>query len=222
MASGSSRIKIIILLLFMAFFLTFCARRGYFPLPDIQTGLASWYGPKFHGKTTSSAEIYNMYDMTAAHRSLPFGTMVMVTNLNNGKSVIVRINDRGPFVRERIIDLSYAAARMLGIVGEGVVPVKIEVLDNYTQEKQEAFYAVQVGAFISKKNAKALKKKLQKKYKGVYITEFATSVRSYHRVRIKAKSLDSAQRIAAKLLQDGYPVLLIKGQESKSPASKIV
>lgn len=222
MTRDFSKIKISVLLLSMALLLSFCARREYFPPPNVQTGLASWYGPKFHGKTTSSEEIYNMYDMTAAHRSLPFGTMVMVTNLTNGKSVIVRINDRGPFIRERIIDLSYAAARMVGMVGEGVAPVKIEVIDNYSQEKQDAFYAVQVGAFISKKNALALKKKLQKKYSEVYITEFTTPVQSYYRVRIKAKSLDSAQRIATKLLQDGHPALLIKGQEFKSSASKIV
>ncbi len=222
MTRDFSKIKISVLLLSTALLLSFCARREYFPPPSVQTGLASWYGPKFHGKTTSNTEIYNMYDMTAAHRSLPFGTMVMVTNLTNGKSVIVRINDRGPFIRERIIDLSYAAAQMLGMVGEGVVPVKIEVIDNYSQEKQDAFYAVQVGAFISKKNALALKKKLQKKYSEVYITEFTTPVQSYYRVRIKAKSLDSAQRIATKLLQDGHPALLIKGQEFKSPASKIV
>jgi rare lipoprotein A len=220
-ASGSSRIKISALLLFIALLLSFCARREYFPPPGVQKGLASWYGPKFQGKTTSNTEIYNMYDMTAAHRSLPFGTMVMVTNLNNGKSVIVRINDRGPFIRGRIIDLSYAAARMLDMVGEGVAPVKIEVIDNYYQENQDAFYAVQVGAFISKKNALALKKKLQKKYREVYITEFTTPVQSYYRVRIKAKSLASAQRIAAKLIQEGYPALLIKGKEFRSSGSKI-
>ena len=213
MARDSSRIKIYILLFFMALLLSFCARREYFPPPKVQTGLASWYGPKFHGKTTSSAEIYNMHDMTAAHRSLPFGTMVMVTNLTNGKSVIVRINDRGPLIRGRIIDLSYAAARMLGMIGEGVVPVKVEVIQNYIQEKQDTFYAVQVGAFISKRNAMALKKKLQKKHREVYITKFVTPAQTYYRVRVKANSLESAQRIAGELLQDGHPALLIEGKE---------
>ena len=115
-----------------------CARKEYFPPPDAQTGLASWYGPKFHGKTTSSREIYNMYDMTAAHRALPFGTHVMVTNLDNGKSVVVRINDRGPFIKGRIIDLSFAAAKVLDMIGSGVVPVIIEVLETPLLERDES------------------------------------------------------------------------------------
>jgi len=94
-----------------------------------QTGEASWYGNKFHGKTTSSQEIFNMYELTAAHLTLPFNTLVMVTNLDNGKSVIVRINDRGPFVKDRIIDLSYAAAKLLDMINTGVAPVQIDVLN---------------------------------------------------------------------------------------------
>lgn len=91
-------------------------------------GWASWYGPGFHGNRSASGERYNQNALTAAHRSLPFGTRVRVTNLNTGVSVVVRINDRGPFVRGRIIDLSAAAARMLGMMGSGVAPVSIEVL----------------------------------------------------------------------------------------------
>jgi rare lipoprotein A len=91
-------------------------------------GWASWYGPGFHGNRSASGEIYNQNQLTAAHRSLPFGTQVRVTNLNNNTSVIVRINDRGPFVRGRIIDLSTAAARVLGMMGSGVAPVRLEVL----------------------------------------------------------------------------------------------
>lgn len=94
----------------------------------VQEGLASWYGPDFHGKPTASGEIFNMYAYTAAHRKLPFGTLVRVTNLYNGKSVVVRINDRGPFKRKRIIDLSYAAAKKIGMVEAGVVRVRIEVI----------------------------------------------------------------------------------------------
>ncbi len=94
------------------------------------SGIASWYGPGFHGNTSASGERYNQNDLTAAHRTLPFGTNVRVTNLNNGSSVIVRINDRGPYSRGRIIDLSAAAARVLGMIQTGVAPVKIEVLEN--------------------------------------------------------------------------------------------
>ncbi|HEY9650309.1 MAG TPA: septal ring lytic transglycosylase RlpA family protein [Coleofasciculaceae cyanobacterium] len=94
------------------------------------TGIASWYGPGFHGRRSASGERYNQNAMTAAHRSLPFGTNVQVTNLNNGRSVVVRINDRGPYARGRIIDLSAAAARVLGVMNTGIAPVRIDVLDS--------------------------------------------------------------------------------------------
>ena len=94
------------------------------------SGIASWYGPGFDGNRSASGEIYNQNAMTAAHRSLPFGTRVLVTNMNNGRSTVVRINDRGPYVRGRVIDLSAAAARVLGIMNTGIAPVKLQVLDN--------------------------------------------------------------------------------------------
>lgn len=221
MIRNFSKVKIPLFLFLLVLFLAFCARREYMPPPSVQAGLASWYGPDFHGKATSSAEIYNMYDMTAAHCTLPFGTTVMVINLNNGKSVVVRINDRGPFIKGRIIDLSYAAAHMLDMVGEGVVPVKIEVLKTLEPEEREATFSLQVGAFIDKRNATNLKKKLQRRYREVYISKFVTSNQTYYRVRIRAQSLESAQRIGKELLRDGYPVLLIEAQEFKPPG-KIV
>jgi rare lipoprotein A len=91
-------------------------------------GRASWYGPQFHGRRTANGEIFNSNDLTAAHRSLPFGTKVRVTNINNGRSVVVRINDRGPFIGGRIIDLSAGAARILNMVQSGVAPVQLEIL----------------------------------------------------------------------------------------------
>jgi rare lipoprotein A len=91
-------------------------------------GTASWYGPQFHGKKTASGEIFDMTDLTAAHKELPMGTTCIVTNLANNKSVTVRINDRGPFVKDRIIDLSYAAAKVVGMIDTGTAPVKVEVL----------------------------------------------------------------------------------------------
>jgi len=95
----------------------------------IQKGLASWYGPKFHGKMTASGERYNMNKLTAAHRTIPFGTRVKVTHLKTKRSVVVRINDRGPFVKGRIIDLSRKAAKKIGLIEEGVARVIIEILD---------------------------------------------------------------------------------------------
>lgn len=101
------------------------------PVPLIANsfrGKASWYGSQFHGRLTASGEIFNQNDFTAAHPQLSFGTKVQVTNLNNGRSVIVRINDRGPFVKNRLIDLSTAAARSIGMISSGVAPVKITIL----------------------------------------------------------------------------------------------
>ncbi|MGD1879456.1 MAG: septal ring lytic transglycosylase RlpA family protein [Kiloniellaceae bacterium] len=93
------------------------------------TGLASWYGKRFHGRLTASGEPYDMTAYTAAHQNLPFGSRVRVTNLDNGRSVVVTINDRGPFVKSRVIDLSRAAARHLGIIGDGVAEVRLDVLE---------------------------------------------------------------------------------------------
>ncbi len=126
-----------------------------------QRGIASWYGPNFHGGRTSNGEIYNMYEMTAAHKTLPMNTMVRVDNLNNGRSVVVRINDRGPFVKGRIIDLSYAAGKRLGIDRTGTAPVKLTVLGfdriiaslakktghRYQKSVVLGGFGVQVGAF---------------------------------------------------------------------------
>ena len=187
-----------------------CARTRYIPRGNIQTGLGSWYGPDFHGKKTSSQEIFNMYDLTAAHTSLPFGTYVMVTNLENEKSVQVRINDRGPFVRGRIIDLSYAAARALGMVGQGVVRVRIEVLNRTSHPKSSHRFSVQVGAFISRENAELLKLQIKKTYKNVYISTFKTSSQVYYRVRVGAKSLISAHEIARELLKQGFTVIVLE------------
>jgi len=199
-----SRERRLLYILGSIIFLTSCAGMEYFRSGSVQKGLASWYGADFHGKRTSNKEIYNMYAMTAAHKTLPFGTYVKVKNLDNGRSVVVRINDRGPFVKGRIIDLSYAAAKKLGMSSEGVVPVKVKVLKKYSPKKSSQKFSVQVGAFTLKKNAKILKKKLQKKYWYVYISRLKTRSQTYYRVRIKARSMKSAEKIAKKLLRQGY------------------
>jgi rare lipoprotein A len=187
-----------------------CARAPYHPQGGIETGTASWYGPDFHGKSTSNKEIYDMYDMTAAHRTLPFGTYVMVTNLNNGRTATVRINDRGPFVGDRIIDLSYAAARVLGMIGPGTIPVRLEILRGVSPAPGGRGWSVQAGSFISKTNASNLARKLKGNYEGVYIALFKTSTRVYYRVRIKASNSDAARKLAQRLVADGYPVIVLE------------
>jgi rare lipoprotein A len=149
-----------------------------------QTGTASWYGPGFHGKATSSGEIYDQYDLTAAHPTLPLGTRVVVTNLENGKAVEVRVNDRGPFVKGRAIDLSYAAARSLGAIGPGTVPVRIEVLGAGRVQLASASYTIQVGAFTDRDNAVRLKDTLAKRFNGVYLATLDGKTGRYFRVRV--------------------------------------
>jgi len=129
----------------------------YYPKKSVpigwkQRGIASWYGPNFHGKYTSNGELYNMYAYTAAHKTLPMNTIVKVTNLKNKKSVVVRINDRGPFVEGRIIDLSYIAGKQIGLDKSGIAPVVIEVI-GFKGKNYVNGYTIQVGAFSNKNGA---------------------------------------------------------------------
>ena len=127
----------------------------------MQYGKASWYGDKEHGNRSASGEIFNRYAYTAAHKELPFGTVVRVTNLENRKQVEVRINDRGPYVKGRVIDLSYAAAKSIGLVRSGVAKVKIEVLSTPSERSESLFislYTVQAGSFRSRAKAYDLKR----------------------------------------------------------------
>ncbi len=123
-----------------------------------QEGLASWYGGKFQGRRTASGEIFDSNKLTAAHKTLPFGTQVKVINLANGKSTVVRINDRGPFVKGRIIDLSRAAAAEIGMTGKGVVLVRLEVIESSAPERR---YTIQLGAYSEIDNAQRLMKRLE-------------------------------------------------------------
>jgi len=222
-------VKRALLLVLLAFFLASCSVRhvvktGYYPYPVMKSvkpgyteiGTASWYGPNFHGKRTANGEIYNMYDHTAASKTLPFNTMVKVINLNNGRSTVVRINDRGPFVKNRIIDLSYAAARDLGMIGTGTAPVKIVVLGrnyvNYTHNKittqntekigsrktdfnnagvysnndQRVVFVIQFGAFRKLYNAIRLRDRLSKYFRGIYISEKVVDGERFYRVVLGA------------------------------------
>jgi len=188
-----------------------CSRARIFPGGTVQTGIASWYGSDFHGKRTSNKEVYNMYDMTAAHKTLPFGTRCMVTNLTNGRSAAVRINDRGPFVDDRIIDLSYAAACLLDMIGPGTAPVRVDVLRSETPAAvKPPIYSVQVGAFVYEDHARDLERQLRRRYRNVYIAEYQTPAQVYYRVRVKARSLEASQTLARKLSADGFQALILE------------
>ena len=195
--------------------------KWYQPLPDSkgfrQRGIASWYGKDFHGKKTSNGETYDMYAMTAAHKTLPLGTYVRVHNLENNRTLEVRINDRGPFVRGRIIDLSYTGAKEIGIVGPGTARVEVVALGTPTTTDGGSsrpyvkgdYYAgnftYQVGAFASRENAERQKRKLEKKYKNAHITVFDRGDQIFYRVRVgKFTNLEDAVKHELILIEDGY------------------
>jgi rare lipoprotein A len=189
-----------------------CARLPRPNAAGVETGVASWYGQEFHGRPTSSREVYDMNDLTAAHRTLPFGTTVMVTNLANDRSVVVRINDRGPFAKGRIIDLSYAAARVLDLVGPGTARVRLDVLKGLQPPnpgRAPAVVWVQVGAFSVQENAYALRRRLERAYPGLTVSRFETGHGTYFRVRIRTDEA-GVKRLAERLAGEGLPVIIIR------------
>jgi len=172
------------------------------PIGWTQKGIASWYGPNFHGKYTSNGEIYNMYAFTAAHKTLPMNTMVKVTNLNNQKSVIVRINDRGPFVKGRIIDLSYVAGKQIGLDITGTAPVKITVI-GFKGKNYVTGYMIQVGAFLRKGGAEIT----AKKYKELgYNTKVLKRGNFYKVFIVGFKSYSEAKRFKSSHKLNGFVV----------------
>jgi rare lipoprotein A len=179
-----------------------------------ETGLASWYGVPYHGRRTSSGEVYDMYQLTAAHRDIPLGSWVEVTNLTNSRSLTVRINDRGPFVEGRIIDLSYAAASLLGIVGPGVAPVRVRLSEPPHGGSGPIRYAVQVASFTSESSAQALKVELERKASGVHIVKALVGGELYYRVRVgNFPSRAEAQGAAERLAGLGYRVLIMESAD---------
>ncbi len=145
-------------------------RRGPgYPLGYVQRGIASWYGPGFHGNKTANGERYNMHQLTAAHRTLPMGSVVEVRSRTNDRRVTVRINDRGPFVKGRIIDLSHKAAQDLGMAVKGTDEVEIRVIGYRGRPGDVGFLRVQVGSFAEKTNAWVLKAELEKRYPHVRV-----------------------------------------------------
>ncbi len=158
------------------------AGRWYTPMQQAvhydEQGIASWYGKDFHGRKTANGERYDMHAFSAAHKTLPLPTLVRVTNLDNGRSVIVRVNDRGPFVKDRLIDLSYAAARALGFAEHGTAHVRVQTLENNSPQPAPAHDApapasagryIQVGAFASQANAMAMQQRLQRDFPAIQI-----------------------------------------------------
>ncbi len=183
------------------------------PAGYTEEGNASWYGIPFHGRRASNGEIYDMNKLTAAHRTLPFDTMVRVTNLSNNKSTVVRITDRGPFVENRIIDLSQAAAREIESIGPGVVPVRLEVLGSV--DPTEGYFTVQVGAFRDRGNAEKLRDRLNASYTPIFIQQYDSPDGTFFRVRVGKLSGESAAQDFAQQLRtkEGFAPMVLRLDE---------
>jgi len=184
------------------------------------SAVASWYGADFHGRPTSSGEIYNMYAYTCAHKEYPFGTKVKVTNTANSKAVECIVNDRGPFVQGRDIDLSYASAKEIGLIGPGTSRVLIELQGRDTayirkvkvqSSERSGPFAIQVGAFTDGINAVRLKGAIRHKYQNAYIQEAEVKGTTYYRVRVgNFDQFSQAMETAEQLGQEGYPAVILK------------
>jgi rare lipoprotein A len=207
----------------------------YYPLPSAEgyaeEGLASWYGAEFHGKPTSCGEPYDMYALTAAHKTLPLGTYVKVSNLRNGRSVLLRVNDRGPFVSGRIIDLSCRAAQELGSATPGLAPVRVEAVQIASEQQiagntywrvdpvpsfRYGLFAVQIGAFRDQNNANRLKDKMQKGYGTIQVLSFLDREGTRYRVQVGSyPDILVAQEEMKRLRNTGFADAFVVAMESK-------
>jgi len=200
-----------------------CAPTKY----DIQQGktaklfvVASWYGEDFHGRPTSSGEPFDMNALTCAHKEYPFGTKLKVTNTSNNKTVECIVNDRGPFIKGRDIDLSYAAARQIDLIAPGIATVLIEVQGrdtsyirtvNVQSAEKRGPFAIQVGAFSDSVNAVRLKSSLRLRYANAYIQEAEVRGDTWYRVRVgNFDQFSQAMETAEQLGQEGYSALIVK------------
>jgi len=164
----------------------------------VETGLASWYGPNYHNHKGSNGEVYNQNGMTAAHRTIPLNSVVRVTNETTKHQAVVRITDRGPFVEDRIIDLSLAAAKAVDVWQPGTAMVKVEVLSSPAPINEGGRWCVQIGAFQSGHDARKLKEKLQDRYQTAKVIQFTGPTGEWVRIRPEGDDKRKAQEVAAK------------------------
>ena len=175
---------------------------GY-PIGFVERGMASWYGPGFHGNKTANGEQYDMHKLTAAHRTLPLGSIAVVRSTTTGKEVTVRINDRGPFAKGRVLDLSYAGARALGMVGTGTDQVELRVVGFQGRTAEMGYLRVQIGSFSEPRNAATLLERAQRIYPGGRIQTVDLPDGRRYRVQVgEFKSENQAESAATKLEAD--------------------
>ena len=178
---------------------------------EVETGKASWYGAPYHNRRSSNGEIYDMHALTAAHRTLPLGSTVRVTNLKTGHSTVVRITDRGPFVEGRIIDLSLAAAKQADVWQAGVAPVRLEVLRTPVPFDHGGRWAVQIGSFQGENAARSLASRLSRRYKTAKVLTFGSPVGDWWvRVRVLQDDPKRAREVAKETQTAEGKVFLVR------------
>jgi rare lipoprotein A len=178
-----------------------------------ETGIASWYGHPYHGRRAANGETYDMEKLTAAHRTLPFNTWVRVENLTNGRTVQVRITDRGPFIDGRIIDLSRAAARQIEMIGPGIVNVRVTVLAAGDGKRGEGVFAVQAGVFRQQRRAEQLKRALSKRYDPVLVAPRAGSKTEWQVIVGREPTEEAALALARQVKEVSGKALVVRWDE---------
>jgi rare lipoprotein A len=214
-----------ILLILLVSSISGCASSRRTVSTDSRTVVASWYGKEFHGRPTASGERFDMHAFTCAHRDFPFGTRLRVTNVSDSRTVICTVNDRGPFVTGRDLDLSYASARDLGLLAVGTGPVRMEPLDRderYVREVRaspspaQGVFTIQVGSFREQEHALRLKEGLDFRYRGVYVSVAIIDGVAFHRVRVgRYLGKSDALKAARALADEGYSVLVTSLEERR-------
>lgn len=175
-----------------------------------QTGYASWYGPPYHNRRGANGQVYDQNALTAAHRTLPMGSIVRVINLKTDEKVILRITDRGPFIGDRIIDLSLASAKAIGVWRPGIAKVRLEVLYAPKEIDEGGKWCVQIGAFSKQKEAIELKEKLQRRYHTAKVLQFPGPTGYWVRVRVLDDTKSRAQEVAKVIKLDEGGVFLVR------------
>ena len=192
---------------------------GTAEIRDGETGLASWYGHPYHGRPAANGEIYDMEKLTAAHRTLPFGTWVRVVNLTNDKTVDVRITDRGPFVENRIIDLSHAAAEAIALIGPGVARVRLDILSVPTIAGGN-WYGVQAGAFVDPDRAERLRASLERDFGPAHLVQRPDSPSFWRVVVGRVPSQEAAAALAQRVRSQSRTAFVVRlDPSSPSPAT---
>ena len=212
----------IVLLFAIVMALTGCSKKAKIATPpkigSTETGIASWYGHPYHGRRAANGVIYDMEKLTAAHRTYPFETWVRVTNLSNDRSVEVRIQDRGPFIRGRIIDLSHAAAREIEMIGPGVTKVKLTVIaPPKNLERQTELFGIQVGAFREQSRALALQQEMRTRFGSARVIERGADPPMYRVVAGEYATAEEAEVAAEQIRRSGGVGLVVRLDQPPAP-----